>query len=371
MTETLGIVLASHRFWPSTGGSERTVQNLARALAARGHRVTVVTSREPGSAAVERFDPGFTVLRLPTHDLGRFRWVREYLPTLRRLEGTGSVDVFHLNGNRVWCAEWYLAFQRRFRWPVVLNAHGFWQLGMRDWWFDRWYFRRYFAGRLARWPVYLCYTSQEAAQVRGWGYTGRTIVLPPVLDRSEFPPRTGPRDPRLALVTGGNYPNKRVAELLEAVAGSGWHFEVTGPRLPDPRLDSIARHEGDAVRILGIVPRATLLERYAAASAYLSMARWEGYGVALQEALAAGTPFVATPTGGAPDFAARGAGFLAEDRTGFLDGLGRLEAPSTWAACSRAGVEASREADPDAVLPRYEQAYREAIDRRLSSGPAA
>jgi glycosyltransferase involved in cell wall biosynthesis len=60
----LSIVMVSAGFWPAIGGAERQALELSAALAARGHRVTVLTRRAAGLAARETVR-GVAVRRLP------------------------------------------------------------------------------------------------------------------------------------------------------------------------------------------------------------------------------------------------------------------------------------------------------------------
>jgi glycosyltransferase involved in cell wall biosynthesis len=61
----LKIVMVSAGFWPSIGGAERQALELSAALAARGHRVTVLTRRVGGLPAAEEIR-GVAVRRLPS-----------------------------------------------------------------------------------------------------------------------------------------------------------------------------------------------------------------------------------------------------------------------------------------------------------------
>ena len=61
----LSVVMVSAGFWPAIGGAERQALELSAALAARGHRVTVLTRRVGGLPAREEFR-GVSVRRLPS-----------------------------------------------------------------------------------------------------------------------------------------------------------------------------------------------------------------------------------------------------------------------------------------------------------------
>jgi glycosyltransferase involved in cell wall biosynthesis len=63
----LSVVMVSAGFWPAIGGAERQALELSAALAARGHRVTVLTRRVAGRPATETVR-GVAVRRLPAPD---------------------------------------------------------------------------------------------------------------------------------------------------------------------------------------------------------------------------------------------------------------------------------------------------------------
>ncbi|MHB1932555.1 MAG: glycosyltransferase family 4 protein, partial [Thermoplasmata archaeon] len=178
------MVLASHRYPPATGGSERIAELIATGLVRRGHRVTVVTAREPSTREREERD-GVEVIRLPLRPIGGVRVPVRYLRTLRSL----PADLFHLTGNRIWCADFYLPFQGLFEWPVVVTGHGFYQYAIHPRWWDRWYFERYYVGRLRRVAAYAAISELERSQLIRWGLPpGRIERVPNGIDLAEFTP---------------------------------------------------------------------------------------------------------------------------------------------------------------------------------------
>ena len=65
LSEPVGVLLISDSFPPLVGGAGRDTNLLARALVARGHRVCVATSDQPGAARQETTRHGYEVHRLP------------------------------------------------------------------------------------------------------------------------------------------------------------------------------------------------------------------------------------------------------------------------------------------------------------------
>ncbi|HET7292241.1 MAG TPA: glycosyltransferase family 4 protein [Vicinamibacteria bacterium] len=106
------------------GGMARAAAGLARALAARGHEVTVVTTRPRGSPAEEIAD-GVRVLRWSSWPPFERRLV-PWAPGLRRRIETlaRGVDVGHVHGHRTGFATAASAAFAAAGAPYVLQPHG-------------------------------------------------------------------------------------------------------------------------------------------------------------------------------------------------------------------------------------------------------
>jgi len=315
------IVLPVLRYVPALGGATRLVQLLAEGLAVRGHSVTVVTQSEPGVPDEETI-AGVRVLRLEMRHLAGFRVPKGYLRLLRSLDA----DVLHQTGNRIWNVDYYLPFARSFEWPQVIMPLGFYHYWMRSG-FVRWlYYEQYFARRIRAFDAYIALTQGERDQVVGWGYPpNRVHVIPAGIDLAEFAsPVPAPESlpaawnlgtPRVAVYVGGCYDNKRVDRLVRAVAATGgeWGLVVVGPDIPGTPYDrahceALAQRLSARVRFLGAVPRSTVLASLQGADAYVQGSSFEGFGIGLLEAMAAGRPFVAFDAGASRELSATGAG---------------------------------------------------------------
>jgi glycosyltransferase involved in cell wall biosynthesis len=121
-------------FRPDIGGEERSVEDLAAALVARGHDVAVATLRLPGTPAREQLD-GVRVHRLEglVNRLGiLFRDdARRHLPplpdpelvvALARVLSEERPDVVHAHN---WIVHSFLPLKRRTWAPLVLSLHDY------------------------------------------------------------------------------------------------------------------------------------------------------------------------------------------------------------------------------------------------------
>jgi glycosyltransferase involved in cell wall biosynthesis len=134
------------------------------------------------------------------------------------------------------------------------------------------------------------------------------------------PPARGSNDGVVRLLSVGSVvPVKGYDLLAAAVATLGdmpWQLTIAGDRTRNvataARLDAdISAHGlGDKVAVLGAIPPERMIELYLAADVFVLASRFEGYGMALTEAIAHGLPIVSTNAGAIPDTVPAGAGLL-------------------------------------------------------------
>ncbi len=123
-------------------------------------------------------------------------------------------------------------------------------------------------------------------------------------------PAAGSNDGVVRLLSVGSVvPIKGHDLLIAAVAAitdMPWRLTIAGDRRRNPtaaaQLDvDIAAHAiGDRVAVLGAVPPERINELFLASDVFVLASRFEGYGMALAEAIAHGIPIVSTMTGAIP-----------------------------------------------------------------------
>jgi glycosyltransferase involved in cell wall biosynthesis len=157
-------------------------------------------------------------------------------------------------------------------------------------------------------------------------------------------------------------PRKGHAVLIEALGGlqdRAWTLHCVGSATRDADTanamrSAIAEHGlGDRVRLHGEVPTAVLQAMYGQADAVVLPSYFEGYGMALAEALAHGLPVVSTTAGAIPDTVPGNAGVLVPpgDAMALRAALAALFDDPALRARLAAGARAAR-----AVLPTWPQA---------------
>lgn len=218
-------------------------------------------------------------------------------------------------------------------------------------------------------PTVAEHYASRLAEARVW------VIENPV-DEMFFAPRGDP-DPCTFLFSGFLIRRKGLPNLLEGFRRA--HLRRPDARLrlagrgtePDheAELRETVRREGleDAVSFLGALAPQRLAEEVAGAAALVLISRQETLPVAIQEAMAAGRPVIASPVGGVPSIVRDGeTGFLVEhgDPESLAD---RLVALMDDAALGRRmGDNARRLAEerfrPDNVCRRTRDVYAQVIE---------
>ena len=150
------------------------------------------------------------------------------------------------------------------------------------------------------------------------------------------PPAPGSNDGVVRLLSIGSVvPGKGYDLLIAAVATIAdlpWRLTIAGDRTRNPAAaaqldaDIAAYGLGDRVAVLGAVPPERIIELYLASDIFVLASRFEGYGMALAEAIAHGLPVVSTTAGAIPDTVPAGAGLLVppDDVAALAQALRRL-----------------------------------------------
>ena len=128
-----------------------------------------------------------------------------------------------------------------------------------------------------------------------------TPPLPELPPRAELRARLGAGDGPLLAFAGRLTAQKALRVALEAVAANeGVTLLVAGEGPEQPELEAAVAELGLAgrVRFLGPLPRRGVLELFRAADASILSSSWENFPHTVVEALAVGTPVLATAAGG-------------------------------------------------------------------------
>ena len=160
---------------------------------------------------------------------------------------------------------------------------------------------------------------------------------------------------------------KSLEVALEALVSlDGVTLDIAGEGDQRDMLERRARDLGvdTRVRFLGALPRERVLELFRAADAAILSSTWENFPHTVVEALAVGTPVIATDVGGVAEVVHDGENGLlvpAGDAAALADAVRRYFADESLQSALRAAAAASvRANDRDSVFGRIERALAEA-----------
>lgn len=302
---------------PAYGGTEAAIDTLARGLVAAGHEVLLVTTGD-STCPVERT---WIYGNARAEELGSV--VVELRHLLHAYEAADGADIVHDHtvAGPIY-AERFPAL------PVVTTNHGPFTDDMKA-------LYRSVARRV---PI-VAISHHQAS-------TARDVPIARVihhgLDETKYP--VGDGSGGYLLFLGRMSPTKGVREAIDVARRAGVPLVIAAKMREQPERQyfesAIAPLLGDDVTYAGEVGGAAKLELLGGAVALVNPLSWdEPFGLCMIEAMACGTPIVATPRGAVPEIVDEGVtGFLrttTADMAAAVQRLGSIDRR----AC-RAAVEA-------------------------------
>ena len=349
------IAMLSAEYPPRWGGMGSTVYHLSAALAARGHRITVITRSGGGIApkieGVEVLNVGWVPLPMAfTRSYGR-----SAMRALKHLHARDRVDVVHLHCPMIsWNTKQFESCRENIA-PVVSSLHGSW-LGERDGlvaaskqkeaavWANPndlaiLLTAKHYAGyeRAAVRGSSVCVANSEATkndfearysppsdwdcEVVHWGVDTSMFVPLHHDDEDSIATHEGIRsrygDSLLLLAVGRLAARKGYGLLLRAFANvhssdSQIHLVIVGRGHLRSRLQRQAQALGvaDAVTIESGMPFEELAALFRSADLVVYPSYYEGQGLIPLEAMASGTPVVTVDHGPLPEMVDESVGRL-------------------------------------------------------------
>ena len=381
------VCLLSKMFPPVVGGSAMYAYEIANALGARGHDVSVYTQSVPDRESSHAVHENVSV-----HCLTK---ARRYLVTFETLYYSararldvdfGEYDVIH--GTLMPASTIALADRLGIDTPVVLTSHSFALSEVFA------HSAEKPADYLLKYAFHPMNVVMDNVAARG---ADRIIAISEQmreqlleryrLDASKITrishgvdtERYRPRDERHGAVSpeaftllfvGRLVSRKRAGLAIEALAAADTddvELLIAGTGRLDADLKRLARERGvaDQVRFLGYVPDEELPLLYASVDATLFTSNYEGFGLVFMESLASGTPVIGTPVGGIPDIVEDGVtGYVCpHDAAAIGDRIAALSAdPEKLGAMSGAARDAVADRDWVDVAARVEDVYESVLE---------
>ncbi|HEV3481371.1 MAG TPA: glycosyltransferase [Candidatus Acidoferrales bacterium] len=393
----LKVVQAYYPF-QEKGGPVVKVGALARGLAQRGHRVTVLTAdlgvRNYRGAGV-KFEAckwgwrseqdGIEVIYLST--VGHYRAVT-LNPRIAGFcrESMNRFDVAQIYGLYDWLGPAAGFFCRRRGVPYVLEPMGMFRPIVRNIALKRFY-HGVFGNSLVAGARFLIATSEQERQelIEGAVAASRIVVrrngieLPERLpNRGEFRRIWGiPEDARVVLFLGRVVSKKSPDLLLDAF--SRWHrnpgnensvLAIVGPDEGDgflARLKMMARrlNLSRSVRFVGPLYETAKWQAYRDADVFVLPSQNENFGNTAVESAACGTPVIVTDQCGVARFVGSAGLVVPHDPRAIEEALAQLLGdPNLRARCEDGCAEMTRNLSWEGPLDQNEQLYARCVMRR-------
>ncbi len=298
------IAQVSPWFYPHLGGVESHVRSLSAELAARGHEVTVVTSRDDPSRPAEEKVDGFRVIRVkPRMIVMRTPIVPRMRASVRGL----SADVVHAHSPPPMAAHYAGAGAAERGTPFVVTYHCDVELPSAWGTFVETVYRRSLGASTLREADKVVVTTRTYAATSRAVWRYNPTVIPNAVDHRRFRPEVDgssvrerlkiSSDQPVVLLVGRIVPHKGVEHFIEAarfVPEAQFLVAGDGSLLPAMKRLATAMGLSQRVRFLGRVSDDNLPRLYAACDVFVlpSVSRLEAFGIVALEAMATGKPVV-------------------------------------------------------------------------------
>ena len=313
------------------------VHYLANALVKRGHEVTVFSQTGPSEDSLYKVEVVPSGQRLRTFGFG---W------NLRNCDFTGF-DVLNAHGE-----DWALRGCKRPR--LVLTFMGSCRAEMMN---VKGLKEKARMGFLALSEFNACFFADELVAISE--NTREFIprvrhVIPCGVDTETFHPGEEKSEAPSLLFVGTIHGRKRGAMLLDI-----FQREVR-PRVPNAEFWAVCEQnvEGEGVRSFGRIPVQELAEHFRKAWAFCLPSTYEGFGVPYIEAMASGTPVIATPNVGAREVCLEGAAGMVVPDEKLGEAIVQMLTDAELRAKMRAaGLRRAQDFRWDRVCEQYEAVY--------------
>ena len=373
------------------GGVETNVREITRRLRAHGEDVHVFASDLYDESRWERRSG--TRPEVDGVPVRRFPVVKRLVPGLTMPMMVGLIDaladsgadVLHAHSHRYGHVLQAAAVAERLDIPLVVSTH-YHPADSREPWLKRGLLRMQDVGfgmtayRVAR--ALIVESELEARFVREFAPSSKVEIVPPGIDLAEWNDVDHVPSPGLGLPSeyivfvGRIAPNKGLGHLLGALAllpparrpalvlmGTDWGERAALERLAtELGLTELLTWTGH------VEDRRDYRAVFRHARALVLPSEWEAYGLVLLDAMAAGTPIVATSVGAVPEVLQHGAlGRLVPygDPGALAEALSRLlEDRGDTAARAERAAAAVQKLDWSVSAERLTQIYRDAVAGR-------
>jgi alpha-1,3-mannosyltransferase len=285
------ILHVSHNFWPVTGGVERNIEDICRGLIELGHQSDVCCIRVPGTPREETFN-GIRIHRLRALNAKFYK----IAPGVARL--AKKYDVVHVHGLGFFSD--YLGLAKPFhrKW-LVLSTHGGIFHTKKLSMLKKPYFHLWSRFVMKAFDAVVAVSHSDKAL---FSKIRRNVALiPNSIDYGKLSSVRRRPEKGLFIFVGRMSRNKRIDNLIRTIAeinglGRDATLVVIGEDWEGQRtwLEGLAKSLGIGKNVIfaGRISRPSILQYFERAQFFVSASEYEGFGISVLEAMAAGLPVV-------------------------------------------------------------------------------
>ncbi|MCL2148552.1 MAG: glycosyltransferase family 4 protein [Methanomassiliicoccaceae archaeon] len=356
-------------FYPHKGGIEHRMHDTSRLLAGRGHDVTVLTGRLPGTEEEETAPEGYRILRLESRLIDLYN--PPFISSKGVLEGIVGIDPDIVNFNYRWAPS-YTRDLKKYDGRKVFTYHNMWGEGVglqkrlseaND---------NRFRGCLDTFDHIIAVSGYVKDDLVRRGYPERHVTTVPT-GLSGFP-EAGKGDGDFILSLGRLVRTKGLDYLLEAMRDVDSRLVICGRGPDQKRLEKKVRKLGleGRVEMRGWVEEDEKERLMGSCRFFVMPSLFESLGLAAIELMAHGRPIVYTDVDGLPDTVGDGGvpvpprdpAALSRAMNALLGDRSRTEALGGNA------LRRAREYSWEGLIPMIESVYERVMSGECSSKDA-
>ena len=281
------------------GGGSYHIHAMSRDQSAKGHEVTVLTTRDDDAQPRTERRDGYQIVRLDPWTTVLGNQITPSIASYLRANA-GRFDVIHAHSHMYFSTNLAALFRRLGDAPLAVTNHGLYSQSAPKWAISA-YLRTLGRWTFNRADTVFCYTDTDRRRVRDLGVTAPIEVVHNGVNVDRFTP-DGPASNRIdhdgpvLLFVGRLVLGKRPIDAVRAVARLPGDLNAKLYVVGDgPLRPKLAKRANDApVKLLGHVPYDQMPSVYRASDLLFLTSRVEGMPRAVLEAFATGTPVVSS-----------------------------------------------------------------------------
>lgn len=285
-------------FYPYKGGIERRMHDTATLLTEKGHDVTILTSRLPGTAEEEIVGEGYRIVRLKSHFIDIYN--PPVVSSKNVLETLESLDADVVNFNYRWAPS-YSSDLKKYKGKKIFTYHNMWGEGMGlTGWISEINDNR-FRKTLDTFDHIVCVSDYVRRDLISRGIPSEiTSTIPSCL--TSFP-ETSDEEGDFILSLGRLIKTKGLTYLIDAMVNVDCKLILCGKGPEESRLKRQIRKLGleDKIEMRGYVSEEEKSLLMSTCKFFVMPSLFESLGLAAVELMSYGRPIVSSDVDGLPD----------------------------------------------------------------------